>query len=588
MAGNNLIIRIGAQVSSAVAGLKKVTGGVMNLGRQAGAVALKGIAIALAGISAAGAGVADVGSKVLKLGANAETTRLAFQTMLGSVAQGDAMMEKLDRFSNSTPYSGDQVNRAAKTLLGFGVAVGSVESTLRKVGDVAAGSGKDFNELAAIYGKVFAKGKADSEALNQMVEAGIPIVKMLGEMYGKTGDEIYQMASRGQIGAEDVSKAFDKMSAEGGVYAGMMEKQSKTVSGMWGAITGQLEYAGSMIGEMIAPLVKDVLELFQGWADEIVEMCKDGRMLEYLAAIGHLVVNVAARMVKIFLYAKEYGVAAFAAIWDWAKALWESVIGSSMVAFAAIAKGCNWLLAQIKAVFTVIGRIYRMTFNGLVLAGLSAFNGIVNGFRDTINAMIKAANKIPGVNISLVGKPEFLKQTEQMAADAARSAKSDLEAIASGSDFKAASAEAEQKNRRWDETSEEGSRKISHAADLMLRGGDRFAEAGKNVESGSKKIEDFAAKADAKIAQWQSDRLKEQFDRKNARLEESGTVEHLRRAAAKVAPGRNSGVEVDRLAKIGLYTFGRGAIGNLDIERNRLLRQLIDTVGGQRTVVREV
>ena len=339
MANNNLIIKLGAQVSGALAGLKKVGGAVADLGKKAGALALKGAATALAGIAAAGAGVGAVGSKVLKLGANAEKTRLAFQTMLGSVEKGDAMMEKLDRFSNSTPYSGDQVNRAAKTLLGFGVEVGNIETALRKVGDVAAGSGKDFNDLAAIYGKVFAKGKADSEALNQMVEAGIPIIKILGDMYGKTGDQIYDMASKGKISADDVSKAFDKMSARGGVYAGMMEKQSKTTSGMWGAVIGQLEYAGSMIGEMIAPAVKYVLGIFQGWADTLVEMCKDGRMVEYLATIAYAAIDVGARMAKVFVYVKEYGIAAFKAVLDWGKGAWEAIAGSATLAFTATIKG---------------------------------------------------------------------------------------------------------------------------------------------------------------------------------------------------------------------------------------------------------
>jgi|GEM_PF-2868675 len=588
MASNNLLIRLGAQVSGALSGLKKVGGAVADLGKKAGALALKGVATALAGIAAAGAGVAAVGSKVLKLGANAETTRLAFQTMLGSVERGDAMMEKLDRFSNSTPYSGDQVNRAAKTLLGFGVAAGDVESTLRKVGDVAAGSGKDFNDLAAIYGKVFAKGKADSESLNQMVEAGIPIVKMLGEMYGKTGDEIYAMASQGRIGADDVSQAFEKMSAKGGVYAGMMEKQSKTMSGMWGAITGQLEYAGSMIGEAIAPLAKEVLGIFQGWADEIVEMCKDGRMVEYLATIAYAAVDVGARMAKAFLYAKEYGVAAFKAILDWGVGAWEAIAGSATIAFTATMKGLNWLWEQTKAVFTVIGRIFRMTFNGLVLVALEAFNGVLSACVAAINGIIKAANAVPGVDLDLVEDPAFLKKSKKLAEEFADSVVADASAIGSGKDFKDASSTSARYDRTWDATEAAANRKIDKAADLFLRGADRFSEAGKQAAAGSEKVDEFARKANDRIGKWQLDRLEEARKRKDAKLDDKGDDSRRRRAVGADAPGRREKSEVDRLAKIGLYTFGRGAIGNLDLERNKLLRQLIDTVGGQKTIVREV
>lgn len=577
MARNNLIIRLGAQVSGAVAGLKKVTGGLADLGRKAAAIALKGVATALAGIAAAGAGVAAAGSRVLKLGANAEKTRLAFQTMLGSVAAGDAMMEKLDRFSNSTPYSGDQVNRAAKTLLGFGVAAGNVEGVLRKVGDVAAGSGKDFNDLAAIYGKVFAKGKADSEALNQMVEAGIPIVKLLGEMYGKSGDAIYDMASKGQISAADVSKAFDKMSGKGGVYADMMKKQSETMSGMWDAVVGQLEYAGSMIGEMIAPLVKEVLTVFQGWADEIVAMCKDGRMVEYLATIGYTAVSVGAGIARVFLRVKEYGAATFGALLDFGKAAWDGIAGSAQVGFGYLMVGLVGLWEQIKAVFTVIGRIFRMAFDGLVLAGLSAFNGIINGFRDTINAMIEIANKIPGVNIDLVGKPDFLVKSEKMAKDAADRAAADWQAITTGKDFKDADAETMRKARPHAAMVEAGNAKIDRSADAMLSGVNRFSAAAINVEKGSRSIDAFADKANRKIEKWQSDRLKEQADRKKATDSGKAATKAAAQSAAAIS-GKTGRSAADSLAKIGLYTFGRGSVGSLDIERNRLLKQLIAAV----------
>ena len=204
MASTSLIIRLGARVSGAVTGIRSVYSGLDRVVQKVTSLSLVKVG-SLVGLVTAGAGIGGVATKIFQLGARAETTRLSFQTMLGSIQAGDAMMAKLDRFSNSTPYSGDQVNRAAKTLLGFGVAAGDVESVLRKVGDVAAGSGKDFNELSSIYGKVFAKGKADSEDLNQMVEAGIPIVKLLGEEFGKGGDEIYDMASKGQISAEAIS-----------------------------------------------------------------------------------------------------------------------------------------------------------------------------------------------------------------------------------------------------------------------------------------------------------------------------------------------------------------------------------------------
>jgi len=397
MADSNVMIRIGAHVSGAIGGIGRVYGALNNLTQKASNLAVVKFG-GIVSLATAGLGITGLGVKVAKLGAHAETTRLAFQTMLGSVQKGDAMMAKLDRFSNSTPYSGDQVNQAAKTLLAFGVSAGNVEQELRKVGDVAAGSGKDFNELAAIYGKVFARGKADAEALNQMIGAGIPIIKLLGQQYGKSGDEIYAMASKGEISAKAISDAFAKMSGEGGTYAGMMAKQSETVSGLWGAITGQLEYAGSLIGETIAPIVKKILTYFQGWADELVAMSQDGRMVQYLSTVALTAIDMGAKIGWAFITLKEYGSAAF----------------------------------------SVIGRVGRLAFNGLLGVGAEVFSSLVSTAVEATNAVIAALNRIPGIKIDAVKEPAFVGKIRQFAQDAGRQAAEDLNAILTGKDFKQA------------------------------------------------------------------------------------------------------------------------------------------------------
>lgn len=168
MAETSVIIRLGARVGGASAGIKSVYRGLDSLVQKASSLSVIRFG-GLISMATAGLGIGGISAQVLKLGANAEKLRQTFQTMLGSVEKGDAIMAQMTSFSNSTPYSTGQVQKAAKTLLAFGVDAGNVANTMRKVGDVAAGLGKDFNELAAIYGKVFAKGKADSESLNQMV-----------------------------------------------------------------------------------------------------------------------------------------------------------------------------------------------------------------------------------------------------------------------------------------------------------------------------------------------------------------------------------------------------------------------------------
>ena len=572
MADSNVMIRIGAHVSGAVAGIRGVYGALDSLTQKASSLAVVKFG-SLISLAAGGAGITGLGLKVAKLGAHAETTRLAFQTMLGSVEKGDAMMAKLDRFSNSTPYSGDQVNQAAKTLMAFGVAAGSVEGELRKVGDVAAGTGKDFNELANIYGKVFAKGKADSMALNQMIAAGIPIVKLLGEQFGKSGDEVYTMAEKGEISAKAVSDAFAKMSGEGGVYANMMEKQSQTVSGLWGAIVGQLEYAGSLIGESIAPIVKKVLTYFQGWADELVAMSQDGRMVQYLSTVALTAVNTRAAVVKTFSWIWEYGAAAFGAVGDIGSAVWYGVQGSAMLAFNAIMRANNWLEEHLRAAFLTIGRVGSAIFNSMLSIAGSVFVSIVSSAVKAVNAVIAALNKIPGVDIDTVKEPAFVGKVRKFAQEAGKKAADDMYAVISGADFKNVDENVRRKNSQYDASDAEAKKNIERSSNSLNFAMERFSEAGKNIEANGKKIDDFANRASGAIAKWQSDAQETLAKRRNAKLDEND--KSFAPDTVKTKAVKPEKISVDQLTKIGLYgNFGATQVPNIDKERNELLKQI--------------
>lgn len=579
MAETSLIIRLGARVGAAAAGIKSVYRGLDSLVQKAGSLSVIRFG-GLLSMATAGLGIGGISAQVLKLGANAEKSRQTFQTMLGSVEKGDAMMAQMTSFSNSTPYSTDQVQKAAKTLLAFGVDAGNVAATMRKVGDVAAGSGKNFNELAAIYGKVFAKGKADSEALNQMVEAGIPIVKLLGQQYNKSGDEIYDMASRGMISAEAIAGAFDQMSGAGGVYAGMMEKQSATLEGMWGALTGTLEDAASNLGEAIAPLAKLVLEYFQGWVDELAAMSRDGRMIEYLAAVAQTAVSMTAETVKGFIRIKEYGTAAFRAVSDTGGAIWDGIRGTALLCFVGILKGLNHFWEQTKAVATLIGRVFRMSFNALTSVVVNFFAGVVNLSLKAVNAVIRMLNKIPGVKLALADKPEFVKGMERYAREAGEKAAADFRKVASGQDFRDAYAAANQKNRQYAATEAKSDALIQRSAGSLLAAQSRFETAKDKVEKGSRAVDAFAEKASKAVSKWQADAQATQARQAAAERTKIQSKQETDKLKADTKGIRPEQIRTDALTKIGLYgNFGTSQIKSIDKERNHLLKEILHSVG---------
>lgn len=339
--------------------------GVRDLGRDLAAAALKGgswlaskglallKASALAAVAALTAGAVAVAT----FGAKQEQTRLKLEVMLGSVEKANALLGQMQQFANVTPFNTGEVVSAGQTLLGFGVAAGDVLTRLKMLGDISAGTGKDLNELAAIYGKVMAKGKAETEQLNQLTEAGVPIIRALADMYGVSEAAVYDMAAKGKISAADLQKALESLTATGGVFGGMMERQSQTVGGLWSTLIGNLQTIAGTIGEQLAPIMKMVLQYLVGWSDQINAMAKDGTLLEWFGKIAQVGVTTFAEFAKWTATCVNYGIAGVKTLQGWTDMLWGGLRAGfwSLVAFVTdgitaivngILKAYNWVVTK--------------------------------------------------------------------------------------------------------------------------------------------------------------------------------------------------------------------------------------------------
>jgi len=381
--------------------LERTVGKLKTIGKV-GAIALT------VGIIAGGT---VAGKKIVELGTKAEQTRLSFQTMMGDTGKGNAMLGMLNEMANITPFSNDEVVTAGKTLLSFGIQAKNVRGNLKMIGDVSAGTGKSFTELSAIFGKVFAKGKADSEALNQMSEAGIPIIKTLGQMYGKNGEEIYKMASKGEISAQSVQDAFRKMTDEGGMFADMMGKQSETLGGLWSTVTGKLAYFGATLGEQVTPILKIGLKYIMGWVDELLAMAKDGRAIQYLSTMGMTGVIAIGNIIKSYNSLKEYGSYAW----------------------------------------TTIGRIGSYQIESLQVLVTSAVVAMVDGSLAGINTIVDAMNEIPGIDIDTLENPEWVEKMRSWRNMSAGQVEADIKGLFGG-DLAKTESNIKNKNAAVDKT----------------------------------------------------------------------------------------------------------------------------------------
>lgn len=182
-----------------------------------------------------------------------QQTEMAFKTMLQSEEKADALMKQLIRTAAVTPFGVEDVTEGAKLLLAFNVAAEDVNKTLIGLGDVAAGMGLNLKDLVMLYGTTIAKGKMDTMDLYQFLNRGIPIADEIAKVMGldvtNAIKEVQKQIKAGKVTSDIFIQAMQNMSAEGSKFGGLMEAQSKTITGQISNIKDAIEQMFNELGK---------------------------------------------------------------------------------------------------------------------------------------------------------------------------------------------------------------------------------------------------------------------------------------------------------------------------------------------------
>lgn len=226
------------------------SGGLGDVFGQFTKAGLIGIAIAK---------VAQFGAEAINLAEGYKKTEVAFDALLQGQAKGEDVIAQVNRFAAANGLLQENAQQAAKSLLAFGVPVDQIEGKLSQVADISAGTGKDFNELATIFGKAKVAGTLYAEDINQLVDAGVPIVGEFAKILGVSADQVKKLGSEGKIGFDVLQQAFTNLTSEGGKFNDLASKQAE--------ITGSAARASSAWAETLRNIGNILLPLKNAFLD---------------------------------------------------------------------------------------------------------------------------------------------------------------------------------------------------------------------------------------------------------------------------------------------------------------------------------
>ena len=231
--------------------------------------AMKKMGAAMAGAFAVGQ-LKDFALKVATVRGEFQQLEIAFSTMLGNKKQADALMQQLIDTAATTPFGMNDIANSAKQLLAYGEEADKVNETLVRLGDIAAGLSVPINDLAYLYGTTMVQGRLYTQDLNQFLNRGIPLVDELAKQFGVTKGEVKQLVEQGKVGFPEVEKAIVSMTSEGSKFGGLMEAQSKSITGQISNLEDAVEQMINEVGKSSEGVIGGIL----GAASSIVDHWK--------------------------------------------------------------------------------------------------------------------------------------------------------------------------------------------------------------------------------------------------------------------------------------------------------------------------
>lgn len=223
--------------------------------KELGSVAT-GVFTNIAGLAAAAFSVDAIlnfGRQAIDTFARLESAQVTFETLVGNADLANKLFNQLKDFSIKTPFSAEDVQGAAKTLIQFGISTNEVLDTVKILGDVSAGTGKNIQELSVIFGQIASTGRLTGQDLLQLINAGFNPLQIIAEKTGKSVSFLKKEIEKGNITFEQVKDAFISATSEGGKFFNLTDKLATTTAGQLSTLQDQSDQLAASIGSKLAP-----------------------------------------------------------------------------------------------------------------------------------------------------------------------------------------------------------------------------------------------------------------------------------------------------------------------------------------------
>lgn len=177
----------------------------------------------------------------------------SMKVFLGDAEKAADFTQKLKDYAYYNMFEFSDLAQASQQLIAYGNKVEDVIGIIDKLSNIATATKVPLMEMVGLYNRAKNLGGIDSKTLSSWAAKGLVLTDVLRDMGEQVDDT--------SISFDQLNKALDKVTGEGGMFHGLMEEMMPNLSSSWGQLQDELSSMFNEIGEAMQQPMHDAIDL---------------------------------------------------------------------------------------------------------------------------------------------------------------------------------------------------------------------------------------------------------------------------------------------------------------------------------------
>lgn len=177
----------------------------------------------------------------------------SMKVFLGDAEKAADFTKKLKDYAYYNMFEFSDLAQASQQLIAYGNRVEDVIGIIDKLSNIATATKVPLMEMVWLYNRAKNLGGIDSQGLASWAAKGLVLTDVLRDM----GEQV----DGASISFDQLNKALDKVTGEGGMFHGLMEEMMPNLSSSWGQLQDELSSMFNEIGEAMQQPMHDAIDL---------------------------------------------------------------------------------------------------------------------------------------------------------------------------------------------------------------------------------------------------------------------------------------------------------------------------------------